>query len=98
MASSGAGAGAAGRARQAPREPGHVHGLRAVVIGLGGGASRQAPAAGARRLVRTGQLQSRADVGREGQDVADGGFLAGGFWWREVRLDLVAVAAAVFSA
>ena len=32
----------------------------------------------------------------EGQDFADGGFLAGGFWQREVRLDLVAVAAAVF--
>jgi len=29
---------------------------------------------------RTGQLQSRAGAGREGQDVADGGFLAGGFW------------------
>ena len=29
---------------------------------------------------RTGQLQSRAGAGKEGQDVADGGFLAGGFW------------------
>jgi hypothetical protein len=47
---------------------------------------------------RTGQLQSRAGAGKEGQDVADGGFLAGGFWQREVRLDLVAVAVAVFSA
>ena len=29
---------------------------------------------------RTGQLQSRGGAGKEGQDVADGGFLAGGFW------------------
>jgi hypothetical protein len=40
-----------GASPAAPREPGHVHGLRAVVIGLGGDASRQAPATGARRLV-----------------------------------------------
>ena len=32
----------------------------------------------------------------QGQDFADGGFLAGWFWQREVRLDLVEVAAAVF--
>jgi len=43
-----------------------------------------------------GRLQSRAGVGEEGEDFADGGFLAGGFGQREVRLDLVAVAAAVF--
>jgi hypothetical protein len=43
-----------------------------------------------------GQLQSRAGAREQGQDVADGGFLAGGFGQREVRLDLVAVAAAVF--
>jgi hypothetical protein len=36
-----------------------------------------------------------ADAGKEGQDFADGAFPAGGFWQREVRLDLVAVAAAV---
>jgi hypothetical protein len=29
----------------------------------------------------------------QGQDFADGGFLAGGFWQWEVRLDLVEVAA-----
>jgi len=29
---------------------------------------------------RTGQLQSRAGAGKEGLGVADGGFLAGGFW------------------
>jgi hypothetical protein len=43
-----------------------------------------------------GQLQSRAGAREQGQDVADGGFLAGGFGQREVRLDLVGVAAAVF--
>ncbi len=43
-----------------------------------------------------GQLQSRAGAREQGRDVADGGFLAGGFGQREVRLDLVAVAAAVF--
>ena len=40
-----------GASPAAPREPGHVHGLRVVVIGLGGDASRQARATGARRLV-----------------------------------------------
>ena len=43
-----------------------------------------------------GQLQSRAGAREQGQNAADGGFLAGGFGQREVRLDLVAVAAAVF--
>ena len=43
-----------------------------------------------------GRLQSRAGAREQGQDAADGGFLAGGFGQREVRLDLVAVAAAVF--
>jgi hypothetical protein len=43
-----------------------------------------------------GQLPSRAGAREQGQDVADGGFLAGGFGQREGRLDLVAVAAAVF--
>ena len=43
------GAAAPGRARQPRESPGHVHGLQAVVIGLGGDASRQAPATGARR-------------------------------------------------
>jgi hypothetical protein len=33
---------------------------------------------------------------RRAQDVADGGFLAGGFGQREVCLDLVTVAAAIF--
>jgi hypothetical protein len=32
----------------------------------------------------------------EGQDVAAGRFMAGGFWQREVRLDPVAAAAAIF--
>src|SRR5882757_8511438 len=45
---------------------------------------------------RPGQLLPRAGARKEGQDLADGGFLAGGFRQREVRLDLVAVAAAVF--
>ena len=43
----------------------------------------------------SGQLQSRAGAREEGQDFADGGFLAGGFGPREMRLDLAAVAAAV---
>jgi hypothetical protein len=43
-----------------------------------------------------GQLQSDAGAREQGQDAADGGFLASGFGQREVRLDLVAVAAAVF--
>jgi hypothetical protein len=43
-----------------------------------------------------GQLQSPAGAREQGQDAADGGFLAGGFGQPEVRLDLVAVAAAVF--
>ncbi len=41
-------------------------------------------------------LQSRAGAPKEGEDVADGGFPAGGFGQREVCLDPVAVAAAVF--
>ena len=43
-----------------------------------------------------GQLRSRAGARGEGEDVADGRFLAGRFGQRQVRLDLVAVAAAVF--
>ncbi len=39
--------------------------------------------------------RGRAGAGEEGQDFADGAFPAGGFCQREVRLDLVAVAAAV---
>jgi hypothetical protein len=42
------------------------------------------------------QLLPGAVAYEEGQDFADGGFLAGGFGQREVGLDLVAVAAAVF--
>jgi hypothetical protein len=41
-------------------------------------------------------MRSRAGAHEQGQDAADGGFLAGGFGQREVRLDLVAVAEAVF--
>jgi hypothetical protein len=33
-------------------------------------------------------------AGKKGQDFADGAFVPGGFWQRQVRLDLVAVAAA----
>src|SRR6266581_3123633 len=43
-----------------------------------------------------GHRQSRAGARQKGEDFADGGLLAGGFGQREVRLDLVAVAAAVF--
>ncbi len=43
-----------------------------------------------------GHRQSRAGARQEGGDFADGGLLASGFGQREVRLDLVAVAAAVF--
>jgi hypothetical protein len=43
-----------------------------------------------------GHLQSRAGAREKGEDFADGGLLAGGFGQREVCLDLVAVAAAVF--
>ena len=53
-----------GAGQAAPREPGHVRGLRAAVIGLGGGASGQAPVAGAAGWSRTGQLQSRAGRGQ----------------------------------
>ena len=35
-------------------------------------------------------------AGKKGQDFADGALVPGGFWQRQVRLDLVAVAAAVF--
>jgi hypothetical protein len=42
-----------------------------------------------------GQLQSRAGAREQGQDAADGRFLAGGFGPREVRLEMAAVAAAV---
>ncbi len=42
------------------------------------------------------QLLPGAVADEQGQDFADGWFLAGGFGQREVRLDLVAVAAAVF--
>jgi hypothetical protein len=44
-----------------------------------------------------GRLSGRGRVGagQEGQDFADGAFPAGGVWQREVRLDVVAVAAAV---
>jgi hypothetical protein len=89
--------GAAERARQPRESPG-----TSMAFGRSSGSAatlpvrlrRPAPAGWS----RTGQLQSRAGAGKEGQDVADGGFLAGGFWQREVRLDLVAVAVAVFSA
>jgi hypothetical protein len=40
--------------------------------------------------------RSPAGAREQGQDAADGGFLAGGFRQRKVRLDLVAVAAAFF--
>jgi hypothetical protein len=43
-----------------------------------------------------GYRQSRAGARQEGGDFADGVLAAGGFGQREVRLDLVAVAAAVF--
>jgi hypothetical protein len=43
-----------------------------------------------------GRLLRHAVAHRDGQDVTDGWFLAGRFWQREVRLDLIAVAAAVF--
>ena len=43
-----------------------------------------------------GQLQSRAGAREQGQDAADGRFLAGGFGQQEVSLELVAVAAAIF--
>jgi hypothetical protein len=58
-----------GASPAAPREPGHVHGLRAVVIGLGGDASRQAPATGARRLVpyRSAAVSRRRREGGPGR-------------------------------
>jgi hypothetical protein len=73
--------------------------------GEAGWVARRRPSAGmhARRSAAVasgwsgpGHLQSRAGAREEGEDVADGGFLAGGFGQREVCLDLVAVAAAVF--
>ena len=57
------------------------------------------PARGGRRArcrrITQGGL-ARRFVGQGGQDVADGRFPADRIWQREVRLDLVAVAAAVF--
>src|SRR5712692_8573644 len=47
-------------------------------------------------LVSSGQLSPRAGAREKGQHLADGDLLAGGLGQREVRLDLVAVAAAVF--
>ena len=41
-------------------------------------------------------LRRRSGAGEEGQHLADGGLLAGGFGQRQVGLDLIAVAAAVF--
>jgi len=43
-----------------------------------------------------GRFLPGAVTDQDGQDVADGRFLAGWFWQREVRLDLIAVVAAVF--
>ncbi len=52
--------------------------------------------AGQERRAASRSVRGRGAVaGQQGQDVADGGFLAGGFGQREVGLDLVAVAAAV---
>ena len=58
-----------GASPAAPREPGHVHGLRVVVIGLGGDASRQAWATGARRLVpyRSAAVSRRRREGGPGR-------------------------------
>jgi hypothetical protein len=58
-----------GASPAAPREPGHVHGLRVVVIGLGGDASRQARATGARRLVpyRSAAVSRRRREGGPGR-------------------------------
>src|SRR5256885_1972757 len=42
-----------------------------------------------------GLLRSRSGAGQEGQDLTDGGFPAAWFWQREMRLDVVPVAAAV---
>jgi hypothetical protein len=70
-----------------------------------GRAARRRPSAGvhARRSAAVasgwsgpGHRQPRAGARDEGEDFADGWFLAGGFGQREVGLDLVAVAAAVF--
>ena len=44
----------------------------------------------------SGQLSPRAGAREEGEDFADGELLAGGYGQREMCLDLVAVAAAVF--
>ena len=71
----------------AEREPGSPARARGTSMAFGGWSlgsaatlpvrlGRPAPAGWS----RTGQLQSRAGAGKEGQDVADGGFLAGGFW------------------
>src|SRR6266581_1879665 len=46
-------------------------------------------------VIRVGSRR-RVGAGQEGQHLTDGGLLAGGFGQREVGLDLVAVAAAVF--
>jgi hypothetical protein len=70
-----------GPAARADRLPGCTHARSAAVASGWSG---------------PGQLQSRAGAREEGEDVAEGGFLAGGSAQREVRLDLVAVAAAVF--
>jgi hypothetical protein len=47
--------------------------------------------------VRPASVSCNAAVGagKKGQDFADGALAPGGFWQRQVRLDLVAVATAV---
>jgi hypothetical protein len=47
-------------------------------------------------LVRARSAAVSRGAREEGEDFADGGFLGGGFGQREVGLDLVAVAAAIF--
>src|SRR5215472_1191256 len=78
---------------------------RAAVPGFAGGSpgtclrcGALAIPAGTRGSGHRGRLagRGRAGAGQEGQHLTDGAFLAGGFWQREVRLDVVAVAAAVF--
>jgi hypothetical protein len=89
--------------------PGRDAGVRAhqgPVAGAGGpgcpasavcrGCVRAGSAAVASAWPGSGQLRPRAGAREEGGDFADGGFLGGGFGQREVRLDLAAVAAAVF--
>ncbi len=72
-----------------------THGLNAAAASDVRRAYEELAGKSAARLTR-GPSQSRVSAREEGEDFANGGFLAGGSGHREVCLDLVTVATAVF--